>query len=93
MLAVPFPAIDPDFASSMVGGGDFVIALVDRPEVRAVMRGLASSAYGAFWVESGNPFIPPHEGFDLAVYTDPVGRSIATTVRTAIEAGLFRYDA
>lgn len=93
MVAMPFPSIDPAYVSSMVGGGDIAIALSDRPEVRAVMRGFASPTYGALWAESGNPFIAPHREFDMSVYTDPVGRSIAATVRNAIDTGLYRYDA
>jgi alpha-glucoside transport system substrate-binding protein len=93
MVAMPFPSIDPAYVSSMVGGGDVAIALSDRPEVRAVMRGLASPEYGALWAESGNPFIAPHREFDMSVYTDPVAHSIAATVRDAIETGLYRYDA
>jgi alpha-glucoside transport system substrate-binding protein len=90
---MPFPAIDPSYVSSVVGGGDIAIALSDRPEVRALMRGFASPAYGTLWAESGNPFIPPHRDFDMSVFTDPVGRSIATSVRNAIDADLYRYDA
>lgn len=93
MVAMPFPAIDPAFASSMEGGGDLVIALSDRPEVRAVMRGLASPEWGVPWVQSKVPFIPPHGGFDLEIYTEPVGRSITAAVRNAIDAGMYRFDA
>jgi ABC-type glycerol-3-phosphate transport system substrate-binding protein/tRNA A-37 threonylcarbamoyl transferase component Bud32 len=93
MVAIPFPAIDPAFASSMVGGGDLVIAVSDRPEVRAVIRGLTSPEWGVSWAESGVPFIPAHGGFDLEAYTDPVGRSITVAVQNAIEAGMYRFDA
>lgn len=58
MAAMPFPTIDPAFASSMEGGGDVAIALSDRPEVRAVMRGLASPSYGMSWAQGENGFIP-----------------------------------
>jgi alpha-glucoside transport system substrate-binding protein len=93
MVAMPFPTIDPAFASSMEGGGDFAMAMSDRPEVRAVMRGLASPAWGTPWVQSEVPFIPAHRDFDLDFYTNPVGRSITTAVRNAIDSELYRFDA
>ncbi|MGH8926767.1 MAG: ABC transporter substrate-binding protein, partial [Acidimicrobiia bacterium] len=93
MAAMPFPTIDPAYSSSMEGGGDLVIALSDRPEVRAVIRALASPSWGVSWAQSGVPFISPHTGFDLEVFPDPVGRSIAAVVREAIGAGMYRFDA
>jgi alpha-glucoside transport system substrate-binding protein len=93
MAAMPFPTIDPAFTSATEGGGDVAIALSDRPVVRAVIRGLASQSWGESWAQSDVPFIPAHAGFDLAVFADPVHHSIATSVRDAIEAGLYRFDA
>ena len=74
MVAMPFPTIEPAFASSMEGGGDFAIAVSDRPEVRAVMRGLASPAWGVPWAQSGVPFYAAHRGFDLDVYPDAIAQ-------------------
>lgn len=94
MVATPFPTIDPAFESSMEGGGDVAIAVSDRPEVRAVMRGLVSPSYGVSLVQRENSgFIPPHRRFDLSLYSDPVRGSIATAVRNAIEDGIYRFDA
>jgi alpha-glucoside transport system substrate-binding protein len=92
MVAIPFPIIDPAFASSMEGGGDLAIAVSDRPEVRAVMRGLASPEWGEQWARSGVPFVPAHGGFELGTYTNPVGRTIANAVRNAVAAGNYRFD-
>ena len=39
------------------------------------------------------PFIPAHAGFDLDIFADPVHQSIVTSVRDAIDAGLYRFDA
>lgn len=58
-----------------------------------VIRGLASRSWGESWAQSDVPFIPAHGNFDLALFTDPVQRSIATSVRDAVEAGLYRFDA
>ena len=93
MAAMPFPAIDPAFDAAMEGGGDLAIAVSDRPEVRAVMRGLTSADWGESWAQSGVPFIPAHRGFDLEAYTDPVARSVAAAVQDAIDSGMYRFDA
>ena len=58
-----------------------------------MIRGLASQSWGESWARSDVPFIPAHDGFDLDVFTDPVQHSIATYVREAIDAGLYRFDA
>jgi hypothetical protein len=93
MAAMPFPAIDPRYALAMEGGGDFAIAVSDRPEVRAIIRGLASPEWGESWAGSEVPFIPAHSGFDLGVYADPTGRAIAGAVLNAIDSGMYRFDA
>jgi DNA-binding SARP family transcriptional activator/ABC-type glycerol-3-phosphate transport system substrate-binding protein/tRNA A-37 threonylcarbamoyl transferase component Bud32 len=93
MVAMPFPTIDPAFASSMEGGGDFVIAVSDRPEVRSVMRELASPAWGVPWAQSDVPFYAAHRGFDLDVYPDELRRTIARAIRDAVDDGSYRFDA
>jgi hypothetical protein len=93
MVAMPFPAIEPGFASSMEGSGDVAIVLSDRPEVRAIVRAMASSAWGVPWARADSTFFAPHRGFDLDGYADPVDRALASTLRAAIDAGTYRFDA
>jgi DNA-binding SARP family transcriptional activator/serine/threonine protein kinase/ABC-type glycerol-3-phosphate transport system substrate-binding protein len=93
MVAMPFPAIDPVFASSMEGAGDLVIVLSDRPEVRAVIRAMASPSWGVSWARADSTFVSPHQGFDMDSYDDPEDRARAVALRGAIEAGTFRFDA
>jgi alpha-glucoside transport system substrate-binding protein len=93
MVAMPFPMIDAAFASSMEGGGDLVIAVSDRPEVRAVMRELASPAWGVPWAQSGVPFFAAHGSFNLDVYPDETGGTISRAIRSAINDGSYRFDA
>jgi alpha-glucoside transport system substrate-binding protein len=93
MGVVKFPSWSSVSSASIEGSGDLAIAVSDRPEVRAVMRGLASPAWGVPWAESGVPFIPPHRGFDLYAFADPIQRSVASLVQTAIRAEAFRFDA
>lgn len=92
MTAIPFPSIDPRYASSMEGGGDLAVVLSDRPEVRAVIRTMASPSWAASWVQSDGTFVSPHRGFDVGSYTDADDRARAVTLRSPIDAGTFRFD-
>ncbi len=92
MAPMPFPAVDPTFASAMFGGADFALAVVDRPEVREVLRAMAAPEWGTNWAGAGG-FIAPHRDFDLEAYTDPVWHAMASSVDRAVEADMWRYDA
>jgi DNA-binding SARP family transcriptional activator/ABC-type glycerol-3-phosphate transport system substrate-binding protein len=92
MSVVRFPSWG-SVGSSIEGGGDMAVALSDRPEVRAIMRGLASAEWGIPWAESGVPFVPAHRQFDLDAFADPGQRTIAALVLRAIDEGTFRFDA
>jgi alpha-glucoside transport system substrate-binding protein len=93
LTVMRFPAVNPAFSSSMEGGGDVAIAVSDRPEVRAVIRGLASPAWGKVWAETASNFLPAHLGFDLEAFGDPTRAAIASLVSDANDAGQFRFDA
>ena len=43
------PPVDPGQPTPSTGGGLFVSALVDRPEVRAFMEFVASPEWGEVW--------------------------------------------
>ena len=93
MAVMRFPPVDPAYTASMEGGGDVAVAMSDRPEVRAVIRGLASPEWGRIWAPTANNFLPAHVGFDLEIYGDPLRASIAAFVSQANDAGLWRFDA
>jgi alpha-glucoside transport system substrate-binding protein len=88
---IPFPAIDPRYAASTTGAGDFVSATTDRPEVRELMRYIASLEYGRTLGARGH--IPAHREFDIATISDPRERTIAEATRRALTADQFRFDA
>jgi DNA-binding SARP family transcriptional activator/ABC-type glycerol-3-phosphate transport system substrate-binding protein len=93
LAVMRFPAVNPAYSSSMEGGGDVAIAVSDRPEVRAVIRGLASPAWGRVWAETASNFFPAHLGFDLEAFGDPTRGAIAALLSDANDAGQFRFDA
>jgi alpha-glucoside transport system substrate-binding protein len=87
LASFPFPAAegrDP----GMTGGGNIMVALADRPEVRALMRFMMSSAFGPAWFRSGEAF-SSNLSFDADLYPRAV-RDQATAVREALEADAFR---
>jgi alpha-glucoside transport system substrate-binding protein len=89
-----FPTIDPRFADSMVGGGTLVIAIEDRPEVRAVMSTIASPEWLSDSVEDLTPtHLSPNRAFDSTLYADPSFRTISELLASSIAADMYRFDA
>ena len=85
-LFFPFPSMGG--ASSVITGGDTVIALSDRPATAALVRFLASSQAAAIWVERGG-FISPNREVALAGYPDETTRRIAEDL---VNAKNVRFD-
>jgi len=102
------PPLDPMTPTATTGGASYAAALVDRPEVRTFMEYLASPEWGQVWAAFpassdgglGAGFFPGNRRFDLSAYragvdeqTASVLLAMATELRTALDAGLWRYDA
>ncbi len=84
-----FPPIDPEQGKPVLGAGDIASAMVDRPEVRAVMQYLATAESAQGWIERGG-FISPHNGVPLDWYPNELDRQQAEIMQ---EATVFRFDA
>ncbi len=91
--ALAFPTIDPQYSETMVGAGRYVIAVTDRPEVRAVMEFIASPDYGHASAEAGIGYIPANTRFGLDAIPNPTERRIAELTRAALVSDGFRFDA
>ncbi|HWM19141.1 MAG TPA: ABC transporter substrate-binding protein, partial [Ilumatobacteraceae bacterium] len=95
------PPVDPDQPTPSIGGGLSASALVDRPEVRAFVEFMASPQWGEVWAgDADGGFISANRRFDTTSYGDPaadpaaaVRFAMASAVRTALDAGVWRYDA
>lgn len=85
-LFFPFPSMGEE--SSVITGGDTVIALSDRPATAALVRFLASAQAAAIWVERGG-FISPNREVVLAGYPDETTRRIAEDL---VNAKNVRFD-
>lgn len=89
-----FPSVDPAFSDATVGGGVYVAAVTDSNDVRQLARFLASQRFGrAALASAGTGWIMPNDRFDTTRYTSDLTRSFAETVRAAIAADQFRFDA
>jgi alpha-glucoside transport system substrate-binding protein len=101
VLVVPPGQLRAQQPTPTIGGGLFASALVDRPEVRAFVEFMASPAWGAVWAADPDAsFISANQRFDIATYGDgavdpaaAVRIAVASATRTALAAGVWRYDA
>ena len=82
-----FPSIDGS-DPAVVGGGDVVVMMEDRPAVRELMEYLATGEAAEVWAKLGG-FSSPNKDVDLGVYPDDITREAA---RQLVEAETFRFD-
>jgi alpha-glucoside transport system substrate-binding protein len=83
------PPIDEAQGRPVLGAGDLLGALQDRPEVRAVMRYLSTGLSTRAWLEAGG-FVSPHADTPLDWYPTVTDRGIAEILQGATT---FRFDA
>ncbi len=105
--AFPFPSITPEFSRAVVGGGEYLAMLADRPEVRAVTRYMVSPRFGQEMAKMNPGYISPHRDFPMSAYqicdadepetekcvANDTTRSQAETIRAALNADDLRFDA
>lgn len=82
------PPIDAEEGKPVLGAGDIMGAFTDKPEVRAVMRFLATGASIKEWVESGG-VVAPHKDAKLDWYPTEANRKYAEILHNA---DTFRFD-
>jgi alpha-glucoside transport system substrate-binding protein len=84
----PFPTIDAQFGSPLIGGGDVLTALVDSPEVRQFVKFMASKEAAETWAKTG-AIVSPSKLVDRSLYTSELAREEAVQVAGA---EVFRFD-
>ena len=95
------PPVDADQPTPMIGTANFASAIVDRPEVRALMEFMASPQWGEAWARHGpTVFTPANRRFDTSNFGDPaldpsaaVYSRLATAAVGALQSEAFRFDA
>jgi alpha-glucoside transport system substrate-binding protein len=90
VYAFYFPVVDPAGPSPVLGGGEFVVAFADRPEVVAVQTYLATGEYATARAEQG-AWASANNQVPVETYTDPVFRLVAETMQDP--EAQFAFDA
>jgi len=91
VFAFYLPAVDEAVAPNpVVGGGEFVTAFSDRPEVQTVQAYLSSPEFATSKASLGT-WVSANSGVPLDTYANPIDRLSAQYLTDP--AGTFRFDA
>ncbi|BAJ31166.1 MULTISPECIES: ABC transporter substrate-binding protein [Kitasatospora] len=91
VFAFHLPAVNPQVNNPVEGGGEFLAAFSDRPEVQAVQNYLSSSEWASSRVKVSPGWVSANQGVDKSLYTDPIDRLSADSLTDP--AATFRFDA
>ena len=83
-----FPAVKADDPKPMLGGGEFITAFNDKPEVLAVAKFLTSAAYANERLKGGN-WMTPNKKADSSLVTDPLEKTFQDLL---VGSDIFRFD-
>jgi alpha-glucoside transport system substrate-binding protein len=90
-FAFYLPAVDPSISTPVEGGGEFVTAFADRPEVQAVQNYLSSPEWADSRIKVAPGWVSANTKVDQALYTDPIDKLSAKYL--ADPNATFRFDA
>ena len=85
----PFPTINPQFANSVTGGADVVVALKNTTAVQSLVKYMATASAQEIWVKRGG-FTSPNKSVDPNAYPDAVAKASAQMLT---QATTFRFGA
>lgn len=91
IFAFHLPAVNPAIANPVEGGGEFLAAFSDRPEVQAVQNYLSSSDWASSRVKTATGWVSANQGVDKSLYTDPIDQLSAAELTDP--SATFRFDA
>lgn len=89
VFAFYFPAVDPAKGKPVLGGGEFVVAFTDRPEVQAVQTYLASGEYANSRAKIGD-WVSANKKLDLNNVPNPVDKLSVQILQDP--KTVFRFD-
>ncbi len=86
------PAVDPSAAKPVLGGGEFVVAFADRPEVQAFQTYLSSTDWANEKAKDtpNGGWVSANKGLDINNLVSPMDQLSASTLQD--EAAVFRFD-
>lgn len=88
-FAFYLPAIDPAKGKPVLGGGEFVAAFTDTPEVQAVQTYLASADFANSRAKLNN-WISANKGLDVANVSNPIDKVAVGILQDT--KSVFRFD-
>jgi alpha-glucoside transport system substrate-binding protein len=90
IYAFPLPPLTPGIPSPVVGGGDFLVAFNDRPEVQEAQAYLTSPDWAIRRAKGGGGWVTANRGVPITAYSDPIVRLSAQMLTSP--ASTFRFD-
>ncbi|HET7902866.1 MAG TPA: ABC transporter substrate-binding protein [Candidatus Nanopelagicales bacterium] len=90
IFAFYLPQQSDSVKTPIVGGGEFVTAFSDKPEVQSFQTFLSSSLFASEKVKLGG-WVSANSGVDLSLYQDPISK-LSAEYLTKTDA-TFRFDA
>ncbi len=91
VMAFYLPPVSTSVTTPVEGGGEFVTAFSDRPEVQAVQNYLSSAEWASSRVKVATGWVSANSGVDKSLYTDPID---ALSAKYLTDPGAtFRFDA
>jgi alpha-glucoside transport system substrate-binding protein len=91
VFAFYLPANNPSITTPVEGGGEFLTAFSDRPEVQAVQTYLSTPEWATSRIKVATGWVSANQGVDKSVYTDPVDQLSAKYLTDP--NATFRFDA
>ncbi|WP_432505629.1 ABC transporter substrate-binding protein [Kineococcus arenarius] len=92
VFAFPFPQIGESAGKTVVGGGEFVAAFADRPEVQALQYYLSTPEWANLKAQATGPgWLSANTGLELDNLASPIDRLAAEQLQD--ESVTFRFDA
>ena len=90
-FAFYLPPVNPSINTPVEGGGEFVTAFADRPEVQAVQNYLSSPEWADSRIKVAPGWVSANTKVDQSLYTDPIDKLSAKYL--ADPNATFRFDA
>jgi alpha-glucoside transport system substrate-binding protein len=85
---VPFPTINEEHGSPLVGGGDLAVAFNDSDQTKQLMEYLMTKEAGETWAATG-AIVSPNKSVEISTYPNELTQKEAEQV---VNAEVFRFD-
>ena len=91
VFAFKLPGVNPAIPTPVEGGGEFVTAFSNKPEVQAVQTYLSTPDWATSRIKVAPGWVSANQGVDPSVYTDPIDKLSAQYLTQ--KDSTFRFDA